>query len=859
MKRYKKFILFGICFALIIGVSYGAYYLFHYVLYDEYKESFTSYDYEEGKEFQALEDSNPSVSGMVLGAENEYLKLYTNVKTAEIAVYDKRTGEITYSNPQKADEDSVASGVNKSMLKSQIIIDYFNASRVGGSYNSYDYSTTLGQFELEAIHNGFRYTYTIGDLSSATGIAPMFITEERLESFLSNLDEKSAKYIAKRYSQSGKVDGFLELNEAAKTGASTLRKINEYLTAAGYTIEDYEMDMVAAGAEAEMPISFVVPLEYRLSEDGIDVSIPTCKVEEHGGGFIFRIQVLRYFAAAGTEEEGYFLVPNGSGSLIHFNNGKTKTQDYSQFVYGLDPLLSQYLVLENTENARLPLFGISRKNSGILATIEEGESLAAIYASVAGKINSYNYAYSEFQIRGYDTLSMFGQTGAAAELPILEKKFYDVNLTVKYTFLDKNYADYSGMARYFRERLEREGVLQTVDKTESIPFYMDVVGGVGRTGFFLGKQYGEIYPMTTFKEAGNIVEELHNNGVTNLIMNYQGWFNGGYYHDVASKIKVLRKLGGKSGLNALTNKVESFGGSVYGEVAFQKVPFTSDRYKYDVESSKYYGSGYVVNFGQVNPMTYYQSSSLGYIETKYFVLSPKYLPRYINKFTNKIMKYNISGVTLKDLGDYLQSDKKRTEGINREQAKHVVMDQFEKLEATNKNIMVNGGNFYSLTYSDDVINAPIGHNSYPIVDEEVPFYEMVIHGLVNYSGSAINLMDTYKKDDFILRLIEYGASPHYTFTSKDSSEMKYTGLNMLHSTQFSIWKEDAIEVYQKVNEALKYVTNAKIINHEIISDGFKKVSYDNGVVFYINQSSKDLTYEGITVTAKSYEMEGLGE
>lgn len=125
MKRYKKILLFGIGIALIIGASYIGYYLFHYVFYDEYKESFTSYEYEEGREFSALSDGNPSVNGMVLGAENEYLKLYTNVKTAEIAVYDKRTDTITYSNPLHADDDPVASGVNKSMLKSQLIIDYF--------------------------------------------------------------------------------------------------------------------------------------------------------------------------------------------------------------------------------------------------------------------------------------------------------------------------------------------------------------------------------------------------------------------------------------------------------------------------------------------------------------------------------------------------------------------------------------------------------------------------------------------------------------------------------------------------------------------------------------------------------------
>ena len=67
---------------------------------------------------------------MVLAQENDNLKLYVNTESGEIALVDKRTGEITYSNPVDADADGIANETNKNYMKSQIVLDYFNTSRI---------------------------------------------------------------------------------------------------------------------------------------------------------------------------------------------------------------------------------------------------------------------------------------------------------------------------------------------------------------------------------------------------------------------------------------------------------------------------------------------------------------------------------------------------------------------------------------------------------------------------------------------------------------------------------------------------------------------------------------------------------
>lgn len=857
MAKSKKIIIAVVTLILAVAVIFFSRWLIRYYFYNDYRDKLSSYEYEEGTQFQPLADSGKEVVDMELAAENDILKLYADLETATVAVVDKRNGQITYSNPLDAEDDPIANGTNKNYLKSQLILDYFNTARTEGTFDSFSYCTSRGQLEVESIKDGLRFIYTLGDLESATGIVPQYISRATLDRVLAALDDEGVKFVEKKYVESEVGEDYLELLSGAMKGASQIRKLNRYFEEAGFTEEDYIAEMENSGVEGAVPISFVIPLEYRLNGDAVDVSIPMSAVQENGGGSIFRIQLLRYFGAAGTEENGYMLVPNGSGSIINFNNGKTTAENYSEYVYGIDKLAAEYTVRENTEDVKLALYGIFRDNSSILATIEDGASFANISASVAGKIHSYNYVYSSFVLRGNDKLSMFGTTGNEADIPIVEKNFYDANLTVKYTMLTADNPGYAGAANYYRQRLVDEGVLKAKENSaDDIKFYYDVLGGVMMNKFFLGTRYEGMYAMTTFDQAADISADLAANGISNQVMNFQGWMNRGYYHDVVDKIKVPRALGGKGDLKRLNDAVAQNGGTLYADVAFQKVTEISKRYSEGNESSRYYGGGYIANFGLVNPATLRQTSGLGWSENIYYLISPKFLVRYVDQFTAKIGKYDVDGISLRDLGNALHSDKKRTNIITREEALDVVEASLAQLKATNKKIMVNDGNDYAFAYADDIINAPISDNDYYIVDATVPFYEMLIHGYIDYSGGVINLSDTYDRSDIVLGLVEAGASPHFMFTYQSSSEIKDTGLNRFYSTNYDNWRDDAIGIYSAVNDALGAVSNACITNHEILENDIRVITYDNGVKIYINKGTSDQKVDGVEVPAKSYRIGG---
>lgn len=845
-KRCKKRLIIIVVVALLVIISASALnIIFRYFKYDEYKKYEVKSKTEKGERFVAVNEDKPDVEGMVLVSENDNLKLYTNLETTEIAVYNKNDGSITYSNPQDRDTHT-GTGINASNLSSTLAVTYYNKAGNVATINNYDMSIKNGQFETESIKDGIRYIYTLADEDSIASIVPYYISEDGLNKVM----EKSSDYDARTVKGKYKLEnGTYVLNDSAKKSKVGMEKLNKIFEKAGYTEEDYAKDM--EGHEEDESLSITIPLEYRLTDKGLEATVKAADIEEHGNVYISQIDVLQFFGAASNKAQGYILVPDGSGALINLNSGNQATA-YNQAIYDIDPVAQNYVVIEETECARLPIFGIKADDNAIFARITAGDAIASVNADVAGKLNNYNYAYASFNVREKELLNMFGVQGSKSDIPVVEKSLYKIDLSVSYSFLTKDDASYSGMARTYRKQLIDEGILKETNQSESVPLYLDIIGGVEQKKHIMGIPYEGVCAMTTYDEASEIVDNLYDSDITNLRLNYQGWFNGGIYHDVADKIKLIGSVGSKSDLESLNKKLEDKGGKLFMDVAFQKVSHESKRFTSVLEASKYY-SGYVVELGATDPSTVRQTSNLEwYDEMIYYMISPKFLNRYVDKFASKITKYDVSGINLTDLGSVLTSDKKRSELINRQQAENIVIGQYEKLAETKKNLMETGGNEYSLKYVSDIIDAPTSYSAYYIIDEQVPFYEMVIHGSISYSGEAFNLMDDDLDDDFVLNCIEYGIAPRFTLSYKDPSKMKYTSSADKYSVLYTTWLDKAKEMYGNINEALKDVDGSAMINHEKLDNGLIKVDYENGKTIYINKTSQDITVDGNTVKAKNY-------
>ena len=855
---WKKWLWIALAVVIAIAAAVLTWYLLRYQFYDGYRQYIVAPEASAaGTDFTPLEDAEPSVEGYQLVAQNETLKLYCDPATGYVAIHDLRTGVTTFSNPPLADKDKVGNKTNRGYLKSQLTVDYYNSNLITGSYSSFADSVDLGEMDVMSIPDGVRFIYSLGEKKTVYYV-PHVLSDERYQELYAQVDKSVQRLMTGQansfYAQSE--DGYWRVTEnGLKIPIKSLKKISDAFVELGMTPEEYEEWQELAGVEIVETLGFTVAMDWTLEGDSVVCSVPMDLIQERGGGMIYRIHINPYFAAAGMEEEGYMVVPNGSGSLIRFNNGKQSNAQYSQYVYEMDLVDAEYVKMQNQQSVRLPIFAICRQESTVLATIESGATFANITADVSGRNNSYNNVFALFTIRGDEKLAMFG-AGETADMPIVESDAYNRPLTVRYTFLAPEYKGYTGVANYYRERLIAQGVLTPKDEGGDVPFYYDVIGGVKETAHTMGVQHLRVKAMTTFEQAGEMAAQLNGLGIANQVMNYQGWMNGGYFHDVVDKVKVLSQLGGKGDLMDLAQAMDAYG-QLFLDVAFQNVTYISKRYNINAESSRYYGAGYAVQFGEVNPANLRRTASLGYAENIYNLLSPKFLPYYVERFTRAISKYDEGiGVSLRDMGYELHADKKRTGVINREEALDIVTAQLDALQDTGRDLMITGGNVYALEGVEHILGVPMSATEYFIVDETVPLYQMIVHGCVDYTGKPMNTYVTDDRQRALLEMVEYGAAPRYIFTWEAATEMKYTGLNKYYATTFSEWKDQAAADYAFINGALCHVSDAYMTGHVALTDTLMRVDYSNGVSIYVNYGAEAAQADGCQVEAMNYFVKG---
>ncbi|RAP76870.1 hypothetical protein DL346_12150 [Paenibacillus montanisoli] len=803
-------------------------------------------------ELKFMPDRADAVPGMQLAAQSDALGLYFSPETTEIAVLNRSSGKVWRSNPIDMGSDAKASPFEKDRLAAQVTINYRDSIGTLGSITNFTDSIKREQFKAEGIENGIRITYTIGDTSLGIDALPKLISKKRMEEKIySKLDEATAKYVSNRYFPLEDNPEVLERLDTAVSRALVLNRMLDAFAKAGYTPEDLAADNQENGLSAEAGSNrpnFTIPIEYRIVEDSLQIRVPVSEIKESKGYQIRTVELLDFFGAAGTEEKGYMLVPDGSGSLIELNNGKISEEVYAQRVYGEDENNNSRRRGQISEAARLPVFGMKSGDEAWFATIENGESIASINADISGRKNSYNYAYASFAIRGEDELELY-KGNKVDEIQMLTEKAFQGDLQIRYNFLSGGDANYSGMAKLYREKLIKESVLKPKEASGSaaLPFYLDVLGAVDKRKSFLGIPYKGLMPMTTVKQAGEIAKQLETAGVSNIQMRYVGWFNEGIDHKVPKNVNMDGELGSKNELKQLAEQLKATGGGLYPDVAFQHVLRDNRDFKPASDAARFVTREQAM-LAPINRALNAMDLSLGSL----YLLSPAKLPYFVDQFIDDYDSYGLDAVSLRDMGDSLQADYRVNRVVFRDVAKNIVTEQLGKLEKSYPNMLLTGGNAYALQYADQLINVPMASSGFSIADQEIPFYEMVLHGYKDYAGSAMNLDDNQDLTYHLLRSVEYGAAPHFFWSYESSSKLKFTSYESLFSTHYTDWLQDAASLYGKVNNALAGLQSSAIEEHIQHQPGVVQVRYDNGTSVYVNYTDKPATVDGVQIGAKNF-------
>ncbi len=810
-----------------------------------------------------------AVKSMDMVAETESLELYLDDKETVVAVRDKASGALWFSNPVDGAEDTLSTSYYQKVLKSQLYVTFIDENTKVSTMNNYTSSIENGQFEIEEIENGIKITYFIGD-SALMICLPDVITEERMLVFLNQMTSAQQKKINRNYTlysmetlKEDEKDEMLKkypiLAEqniyVLRSGTKDYMKkdLASYFAEVGYTQADFELDAANNSTDDEEKKAwFRIPLVYQLEGDNLVVTVNPEEVEYNTNGFyLVNIDILRYFGAS-LNEDGYIFVPDGSGALINFNNGKTTEASYGATVYGQDSTMvytTWYQSQVEAQNTiKMPVFGIKDGNKAVFAVIEEGDAYATIKADVAGKYTGYNDAYVSFNYLQYGSTSLSDMIGAASYYLYSDAVFEGV-YKLRYAFLTGEQADYSGMAACYRDYLKENGVLGEQIKEQNLPFYVEYIGAIDKPDTFLGIKYDSVESVTTFAQAGEITDLLKQKGVENLNIIYSGWMNGGLRGTAATKLKVESKLkAGGTTLSEFQEYVKSIGADLYMTTELQYV-YEDDFF--DGYSSIRYAPRYFDN--TVIKINQYGLASRVSEDELANLISPYYVKQITKDLTGKLKKQNVTGVNLGTISWELYSDLQKSVYTDRQMAKKENNAAILTLKDNGQKLIGDNANAYVFNYVDELIGVPLYSNNYRIIDEEVPFYEMVIHGYIPCAGEAMNLTDDYQTT--LLKSVEAGTGLYFKWIYEDNAVLKETEYDYLYSVNYEAWLERATADYNRMNQELGSLVGCEMKSHEYVQEDVAKVTYQNGSRVYVNFSKKNVTVDGVTVPAKDYVVE----
>ncbi len=499
------------------------------------------------------------------------------------------------------------------------------------------------------------------------------------------------------------------------------------------------------------------------------------------------IKVLEHFGAyekSGAED--YIFVPDGSGAII-----KTSVEDKD-----FTPLsLSVY----EKDECLLGAFGIKRSDSAFLCIIENGDAIAQINANRNSKdsLNSVNASFNIFNE-------------------------YKNEITLCYRFLSGKSATYSGMATACRENLIRNSVLSTKTvetSSEHIPLIVTLQGGYKN-------ENGKYFELSDYKQALSLMTLLKAKGVNNLYLRYNGLYNNANNGNTDDFDDFKKSLGTKKEFHELYTYLNS-----------QKFALFIDTdiltYKNTLGGAKSVDNKYI----KATDFSSYPS----YNKAQGF-LKISDLENKIENILGDSENVNFDGYALNDIGTYLYGDYS-SDTYTRALAKLELASQIPVL-ATSKMLMIDTGNFYSIKNADVISNIPITPYKYAECNayEGIPFVQMLLHGIYEYSTKGINTNDDTKTA--FLNAIEYGCVPSvewYCTTFQEKYDEKY---------YFDSNINEMVSFYTKADTSLSELRDSRMTSHYNVQDGVYCTEYDNSIKVYVNYTDKQVTVNGVIIGAQ---------
>lgn len=591
----------------------------------------------------------------------------------------------------------------------------------------------------------------------------------------------------------------------------------------------------------DVKISF--PVEYQLDENGFTANIITDQISEDNYK-LYSISLLPFFASAKNNTDSYVLVPSGSGALMYTDDNTRALRTFDGEIYGSDENLQNTFEFTQYEAVRLPVFGVKNENAAILGIAENGAESGRVVAQCGDSSIGYSSAYVKFNVRGYANAYVKDVYGNNTEV----KKFTDgivktKKLGVRYISVN---GGYSQMAEVYRNYLYENGLKDSDNETPDV--MLEFLGGARTRNLFLGIPYYSFYSTTTVKQVKTILEDIYKNNSANAVSVLKGFGEDGLdYGKLGGGFKLSGNLGTKKDLKNLIS---------YSQEHNSTLAFDFDLIYFNKSTgglSKSFDVAKTAN--SVATTKYMRSIVTG--ENDGATLSAKLLSRAkisnaAQKAADALEKYGFSSVSASTLSSTAYSDYGGSDYYCKAKTASEVKKAINMLKGKNRSFVAQNANIYAVLNADYVMGTPSASSKENAFDVEIPFYQMVLRGVLPISSSAINLAENWNRE--YLFAVSTGCIPYYTVCAEYDDTLITNRNNALAASCYDGIKDRISEDINKYGELLKLLSNSKIVSYEH-NGNISETVFDNGIKVYVNWSEEETNTKTGIIPPYSYSYE----
>ena len=805
------------------------------------------------------------ISGYTLMAENSGISLYVKEDTGEFALRDQ-AGSWWYSS---LPDSLLPDGLTKSQrmnLTSPLILEY-TLLNARSDQSERKAIRELGMsVKALPVENGALITYTAGDIAveidllvtltedgfqvtippdgirEGVGLEAklergMGVIRDNMEWVMNTVDELAADPLLARHRNyitrfQRAFMPFVEQMEGIVTAADIRNEVNKAIA----LLETAQS--IFKGGVGELGLFNAIARDEKLDEETkkrcsalyTDMDKRFTQMKMMGQqlttikyGAVTALVLLPDFGALTDGQDGYVFYPDGCGAITYSKANHLSHQHYYlEDVYSPDtPDLDSLILDADTGKMPLlmPVFGVKNGGAAFLAVMETGEEYAAVEYYPSSDTLSVHRIGARFRCRR--TSGAYDQGNSRGAMFEMER--FDTAYSVRYFFLAGEAADYSGMACRYRAYLLDTGRLHVSPLIESdVSVAVNLIMSVSKRSL-LGSS---LVPVTTFSQAESILSDMSGQGVRGALVNLQG-YAAGYSAWTGVGVSAAGALGGEKGIEALAARAEDLGMTLLLE----------NNYTVARESGSPFGNRDFVY------------SNMGNLASdasrRFFLIKPAAALRCLTeRQLPRFEKWAAGGVFFRRSGALLYADYDDRASSTRGGA----MESWQTMMRASRESLgvaaADQAGAYAFSFLDWISDAPMEATGYIFTDASVPFYQMVLHGSLLYSGKANNRY--YDARYETLKAIEYGMLPVFDITWEKTDKLKDSSCANHFSTSYADWAE-AIAQAAQIFADLAPVHSAAMVRHEMLTDTLVRVTYENGAKLLINYGEEAASVDGATV------------